>query len=283
MAHSALKFSVVTPSYNQGNFIEQTIQSVLDQQYPNLEYLILDGGSQDQSLATIQKYAPHLAYWVSGKDGGQANAINNGFKRCSGDIAAWLNSDDVYVPGTFAFVNDFFLTHPDVDFVYGDAEIIDPAGQFVMHRKELPVDTVMGDLIGWGLLIPQPSAFWRRQVFEQSGYLDETLNYGLDADLWFRMSRHVRMQHVPRLFSRQRYHPDAKTIKGVTADPNYHREISGLMEKSYSRLRIARLIPFRFSWLPRNLYRVKRIFYRLILGHYFSGYIPDVIQRGKST
>lgn len=275
------RISIITPSYNQGQFLEETIRSVLDQGYPNLEYMIFDGGSQDQSVEIIQKYADRLAYWVSERDRGQSHAINKGFLRCTGEIIAWLNSDDLYVPGALAFVADTFASYPEVDLLYGDAEIIDASGKFIMHRKELPIDPSMGNLIGWGLLIPQPAAFFRRRVLDRAGLLDETLRYCLDAEFWGRVSAHGTIQHFPRLLARQRYHSQAKTIKEMTVLKQYDDEVERVHRQDYSRLPISRWLPYRFAPLLRRVYRLKRIFLRLVRGHYFCGYIPDSILRRR--
>ena len=158
------KVSIVTPSYNQGEFLEETIRSVLLQGYPNLEYIIIDGGSQDNSVEIIKKYEPWLAYWVSELDRGQAHAINKGFKRATGEIVTWLNSDDFYARRALGSVAQSFHKQ-QVDLLYGDCFFLDSAAGEYKHVKALPnseISLFVGSL-------PQPSTFFRREV----------LNYGL--------------------------------------------------------------------------------------------------------
>lgn len=273
-----LQISIVTPSFNQGHFLEETIKSVLEQNYPNLEYIIIDGGSNDESVDVVKKYTNQLAYWVSEPDRGQSHAINKGFGRCTGDIIAWINSDDLYLPGTFSFIADFFANNPDVDLVYGDAEIIDETGKFLMHRKELSTDYLMGFLVGWGFLIPQPAAFWRKSVLEHMGYLNEAFHYAMDYEFWQRTAEQKKIQHITRTFARQRYHRKAKTLH-MPKDPRFISEIDRLRKQAYDRLNIHHILPYSLSPVIRNLYRLKRVFLRAIHGHYLKGYIPDPLLR----
>lgn len=267
------KFSIVTPSFNQDKYIEATIKSVLSQNYPNLEYIIVDGGSTDKSVEIIQKYEPYLSWWVSEKDRGQAEAINKGLKKASGDIVAWINSDDCYIPGAFRFVAQFFVDNPQIDMVYGDAEIIDGAGSFIMHRKELPFDITMARLISFGILIPQPAVFWRRKIFESVGYLNENLHYALDSDYWSRIAEKHEIRHIPINLAQARYHADSKTMrskKGLM--PLAKIEICRELSSQYTKLPISKIIPPSLSPVIRSIFRLKRVFQRFISGHYFKGY-----------
>lgn len=268
------KISIITPSYNQGSYIEDTILSVLNQNYPNLEYIIIDGGSNDSSVEVIKKYEEHLSYWVSEKDNGQSHAINKGFQRATGDIVAWINSDDVYVDNIFEFVSNYFINHPDVDMIYGNAEIIDKNGKTIMHRKEIPFDKVMGCFWGFGLLIPQPAAFWRRSIFEKIGYLDENLHFGMDSDLWRRIAVNgYTIKHVDKLFAKMRYHQDAKTITNYKQNNEKNmNELSREIRLSYNTLKISKFVPYEYSLFIRRMYRLKRIILRFIFGHYFKNY-----------
>lgn len=267
------KISIVTPSYNQGKYIEETIRTVLLQGYPNLEYVVMDGGSKDDSVEIIKKYQKWLTFWVSEPDRGQSHAINKGFERCTGDIVAWINSDDIYVPRVFEFVAQYFMDNPDVDMIYGDAEIIDEYGKTIIHRKELPFDRTMGLLWGFGLLIPQPSAFWRRDLFAAVGYLDESRDFDMDIEFWGRIALKGTIEHVGCKFSKMRYHPFAKTVKILNQETNsYQNEYQKRSIKEYQALRISKIIPYEYSWLIRYPYRIKRILLRLLKGHYFYKY-----------
>ncbi len=205
------KISIVTPSFNQGRFIEKTILSVIEQDYPNLEYIIIDGGSTDESVEIIKKYEKHLAYWVSEPDRGQSHAINKGFERATGEICGWLNSDDYYNAAIFESIVDFFITNPDKNIVMGDCNLVREDGELF--------DCVINDERGFDELrrywveksIPtQPAIFFRGKLLEEYGYLDESLNYAMDYDLWLRFGPKNRFYHLPIVIANYRFHSEAK-------------------------------------------------------------------------
>lgn len=203
------RVTIVTPSYNQAAFLEETIQSVLSQDYPDLEYMIVDGGSADGSQEIIRRYADRLAWWVSEKDRGQADAVNKGFARATGDIIGWLNSDDLYQPGAIAAAVSAFEANPGCGMVFGDVVSIDGAGDMINVMR-------FGD---WGLdelmqfnIISQPGVFLRREVLEQAGYLDLSFHYLLDHQLWLRMAQVAPMRYVPERWASARFHPAAKNL-----------------------------------------------------------------------
>jgi glycosyltransferase involved in cell wall biosynthesis len=182
------RISIVTPSYNQGKFLEATIRSVLWQQYPNLEYIIIDGGSTDNSAEIIKKYEKHLAYWVSEPDNGQSHAINKGFARCTGDILAWLNSDDLYLPYTLWKIAHLFTTNRGVDLVTGGWISNDVKANTLFALRpcgngSFPTTALM--LMQHGL-IGQPSTFWRKSVWESAGPINENLHYAMDHAFFLR-------------------------------------------------------------------------------------------------
>ena len=179
------KISVVTPSYNQAQFLEETIRSVLDQGYPNLEYIIIDGGSTDGSVEIIRKYEERLAYWVTEPDRGQSHALNKGFRRCTGDIVGWQNSDDTYCPGTLGKVAKAFLMNPAVDVVFGNIYAISSGGELI--RKTHLVPFSVWSHVWEGMMIKNQGAFWRRRVFESFGFLDESLHYAMDYEFFLRL------------------------------------------------------------------------------------------------
>lgn len=203
--------SIVTPSYNQGRFIEGTIRSVLLQGYPSLEYIIIDGGSTDASLEVIRKYGKWLVYWASEPDKGQAHAINKGFQRATGEILAWLNSDDQYCTKTLHLVARHFQDHPDIGLLFGDCIMIDAEGAIVDCIKGKQSD--LKQLL-MGNFIPQPSAFFHRRAWEAIDGLDVTLHFALDYDLWIRMMLNgVRSHYIPTSLSRFRWHGASKSRK----------------------------------------------------------------------
>ncbi len=179
------RISIVTPSYNQGKYLEETIRSVLLQGYQDIEYIIIDGGSSDNSPEIIMKYSPWLAYWTSEEDRGQSHAINKGLSRATGEIFAYLNSDDIYMPGTLEKVSRYFLAHPDADVLYGDCRTID------QNSHELDIWRSQDFNLYKELCrnyIYQPTLFMRRRVFEKTGALNEDLHYVMDIDYWYRAS-----------------------------------------------------------------------------------------------
>lgn len=199
--------SIITPSYNQAPYLEQTIQSVLGQDYPRIEYIVVDGASTDNSFDIIKKYNDRLAYWISEKDSGQAEAINKGFTRAKGEILGWLNSDDYYLPSTISAVVKCFEENPDVVMAYGDMLAVDGNGQTmnVLKYKQLSLqDLLCFQIIG------QPSVFFRRSALEKTGPLDTSFHFMLDHHLWIRLAQQGKILHVPQVWSAARYHAQAK-------------------------------------------------------------------------
>jgi hypothetical protein len=202
--------SLVTPSFNQGHYLQRTIESVLTQNYPRLEYIIQDGGSTDDTQAILEQYRPHLTHVTSMPDKGQADAINKGFKQSSGDIMAWLNSDDLLLPGTMAYVVNYFQTHPHVDVVYGHRIIVDEndleIGRWVLPGHDEHV-------LAWADYVPQETLFWRRRIWEKTGgYLDATYQFAIDWELLLRFQRAgATFVRLPRFLAAFRVHDQQKT------------------------------------------------------------------------
>jgi glycosyltransferase involved in cell wall biosynthesis len=205
-------FSIVTPSYNQAEFIEETINSVLSQKYPNLEYLILDAGSSDGSVDIINRYAPQLAYWHSRPDRGQSHAINMGFERATNEWLGWINSDDAYLPDTLNIVARAVVENPDVVLIYGEANLVDRYGTFIAKNHSRSYDRQW--LLTGANPIPQPSAFIRRDAFLKAGGLDEALHFAMDYDLWFRLGGLGKVVYIEKPLSLMRIYPEAKTSSG---------------------------------------------------------------------
>lgn len=200
------KISIITPSYGQASYIEETILSVIGQEYPNLEYIIIDGGSTDGSVEIIEKYKEHLAYWVSEPDKGQTDAINKGLHKATGDIVAWLNSDDVYAPGTLLAIGEAFAANPDVSIFYGDVENFFPDGSRAVSVNDFELTDFLARVS-----IHQPGVFWRRALHNDLGYLDESFYYLMDYDLWARFFFNSKHQHIDRVMTWFRVHDEAKT------------------------------------------------------------------------
>ena len=203
------KLSIVTPSYNQGKFIEETIRSVLLQGYPDLEYIIIDGGSTDDSIDIIRKYEPWLSYWVSEKDQGQSDAINKGWKRASGEIVAYLNSDDLYIAGVLREVTGLFKEYPECGVLHGQTVVVDEEGR----EKSIfggPFE-LTASVDGCNNSVAQPSAFIRRKALLDVGLMDINLHRAMDYDLWLRLRVKYPFHYVPRRWSKFRCHPKSKS------------------------------------------------------------------------
>lgn len=199
--------SIITPSFNQAAYLEQTIRSVLEQDYPRIEYMVVDGGSTDGSVEIIEIYADKLAWWVSEGDSGQAGAINKGFARARGEIVAWLNSDDYYLPGAVSAAVKAFGRHPEAVMIYGDMLAVDEYGRTInllKYRQLTLADLLCFQIIG------QPAVFMRRSALEKAGKLDPAFHFLLDHHLWIRIALHGPVIHVPKLWSAAHYHPAAK-------------------------------------------------------------------------
>lgn len=199
--------SVITPSFNQARYLEATIQSVLSQDYPRIEYIVIDGASQDGSMEIIKKYENRLAYWVSEKDSGQAEAINKGLAHANGEILAWLNSDDYYLPNTISAVVKTFEENPDVVMLYGDMLAVDEQGKAInlLKYKQLSLE----DLLCFQIL-GQPAVFFRRAAHEKTGGLDPTFHFLLDHHLWIRLAQRGTILYIPQTWAAARYHAEAK-------------------------------------------------------------------------
>jgi glycosyltransferase involved in cell wall biosynthesis len=180
------RISIVTPSYNYGEFIEETIRSILLQGYPNLEYIIIDGGSTDNTVEIIENYEQYLAYWVSEPDEGQADAINKGFQKSTGEIVAFLNSDDVYLPDALKFVANFLVERSEYDFVCGQTSFIDADSKTTKGFEELFMVEINHKTMTEECHIAQPSTFFRSKVFQQIGFLNQELHYCFDYEYWLR-------------------------------------------------------------------------------------------------
>jgi glycosyltransferase involved in cell wall biosynthesis len=199
--------SIITPSYNQSAYLEQTIRSVLTQDHAQLEYILVDGASTDGSLEVIKKYANKLAWWVSEKDNGQADAINKGFARATGEIVAWLNSDDYYLPGAVGAAVTVFAENPDVVLVYGNMLAVDEHGRTfnTLNYKQLTLE----DLLCFQI-IGQPAVFMRRSALQKTRGLDPAFHFLLDHLLWIRLAQQGRILHVEQTWAAARYHAQAK-------------------------------------------------------------------------
>jgi glycosyltransferase involved in cell wall biosynthesis len=262
--------SIVTPSFNQGRFLRRTIDSVLGQDYPHVEYLVIDGGSTDESLAILRQFGPRVR-WISEPDRGQSDALNKGFARCRGELRAFLNSDDVLRPGAIRTAVEYFRRQPDWDLLYGNADHITADD----HRIA-PYPTASFDLdrLRENCFICQPATFWRTRLAETVGPFDVGLHYALDLDYWLRAARAgARLVHVPEVLAASRVYPETKTLSCREA---MYREILAVCQRHaggagfsqyfaywHHRCReAARGWPSRFPRRPRAEYWLALLHYR---------------------
>jgi glycosyltransferase involved in cell wall biosynthesis len=267
------RITVVTPSYNQAQFIEETIKSVIGQGYPNLEYIVIDGGSTDGSVDLIKKYEKHLSFWISEKDRGAADAIRKGFIRSTGTILAYLNSDDVYAPGCLQTAADELDESCDV--LYGDTYWTDTEGHTIGQRRQTPFNQ-MGYLCG-GFDLQQPSVFWKRDLYLSVGGINPEFRFAFDTDLFFRFVKAgARFKHIKQFFSSYRIHPESKSSAQST-----------ICETELARLRTEHLKfsinSIRGKWF-RNRARMQRAFSYLLQGDamWLLSRIPDRLAARQS-
>ena len=207
--------SIVTPSYGQAGYIENTINSVLSQNYPNLEYFVQDGGSVDGTVEILKKYENQLSGWHSESDEGQSQAINRGFANTRGEIMAWLNSDDLLLPGALAVVVDYFNKHPEVDVIYGNRLLIDEndmeIGTWILPGHD-------GEMLSWADFIPQETLFWRRSIWDKAGgKIDESFRFAMDWDLLVRFREAgAKFAHLPYFLGAFRIHEAQKTSATIS-------------------------------------------------------------------
>jgi glycosyltransferase involved in cell wall biosynthesis len=241
--HNLPLVSIITPSLNQGRFIRDTIESVLSQEYPKLEYIVMDGGSTDDTLDILHSYGNRLT-WRSAPDLGQADAVNSGFRLAKGEILGWLNSDDTYQPGAVKAAVEHLATNPDTAVVYGDAYYIDEKNTVIGTYPTEDFD--MGRLAE-ACLICQPTAFMRRAALQTVGFLDPALRYCMDYDLWIRLGRRFRIDRIKRFLANSRRYPETKSF---SRRDQLFKEIYAVAERSFGHVS-----PY---------WRVCRAYYRLV-------------------
>lgn len=238
MSHYPL-ISIITPSYNQGKFIERTIKSVLNQNYPNLEYIVMDGGSTDGTLDVLKKYENKIT-WVSEPDNGQTHAINKGFKIAKGDILAYLNSDDTYEVGTLKKIANYFKKHPRVAFLYGKGRIIDENDKELGFYQSKTTDH---NSLAEHCPISQPTTFWRRKVYEEIGEFNEEYQFTMDYEYWIRVSKKFKLHYLKNTtLANARVHQDAKTSSFYT---KLHLDAIKVVKAHYGKV--------HFEWITNYI------------------------------
>lgn len=242
------KISIVTPSYNQGEYLNKTIQSVLDQEYPNLEYIIIDGGSTDNSVEIIKKYEKYLKYWVSEADRGQSHAINKGFDLATGEILGWLNSDDLYTQGALLEVGS--VDWSNADFCYGEGEWI-TADDFVICKYPTIRPTYY--TLMHRCTLCQPTVFFKKSTYEELGKLDENLHYVFDYEYWIRsVFRSKKYTYLPFVFARSRMYKNNKSLFGVEEGEKERSDLYNRYYKSNKSYLVSRLFYYYVVYFTRK-------------------------------
>ena len=228
-----LKVSIVTPSFGQGAYIEETLLSVLDQQYPNLEYFVQDGASKDSTVDVLKNHEAKLTGWTSEKDSGQSQAINRGFAKTSGEIMAWLNSDDLLLPGALTIAADYFNRHPEVDVLYGNRLLIDANGMEI-GRWIMPGHN--SAVLSWVDYVPQETMFWRRRIWDKvGGQIDESFRFAMDWDLLVRFrDAGAKFAHIPQFMGAFRIHEHQKTSAAI--NDVGHQEMDRIRARVFGRV-----------------------------------------------
>lgn len=261
------KISIVTASYNLAPYLEQTILSVLSQQYPNLEYIVIDGGSTDGSVDIIRKYEKKLAYWASEPDGGLYDALQKGFDRSTGEIMAWLNADDMYHPSALSIVGEVFARFPEVHWLTGFPTCFDEAGRTVKVKPNTRLWSKYDYYLGHYQWIQQESTFWRRTLWDQSGAtFSADCRLAGDYDLWLRFFRHQRLYSVEALIGGYRIRKNQLSRQYAH---QYQQEVKRRLQAetarraAFGQLRLIKLLRLLLRLLPGyGLTFVKRFYYR---------------------
>jgi glycosyltransferase involved in cell wall biosynthesis len=261
--------TIVTPSYNQAAFIRETLESVRTQDYPRIEHIVFDGGSTDNSVEIIKEYEDCLS-WFSEKDSGQSDAINKGFRMATGDILAWLNSDDTYLEGAITKAVEFLEQHPNVMMVYGKGYTIDKDSNTTGECYTEPFDMERLKRFNY---IYQPSVFIRKEVFEEIGFLNESLHYAMDIDLWIRVAKRFKVEYLPEFLSTYRLHDDSKTISQKMAVDKEEMEVFqhhfGKAPANWLYGYIYALTGSRFPFLKKS----KLLFFSVFIPYFIYKYV----------
>jgi len=247
------RISIITPSYNQAEFLEETILSILNQDYPNLEYIIVDGGSTDSSIEIIEKYRKYLAYWVSEPDCGQADALSRGFAHCTGEIMAWQNADDAYLPGALRTVGEFFKQNPNVEFAFGNLAFIDEHSQQIGELRFAPTEYL--GILFEGMVMHNQAAFFTPSAFNKAGGIKLEYRYAFDYDFFLCLSCVAQPHFLHKTLGLYRVHSGSLThsSRNVTCKG----EVAAIKAKYLSSLGIGKMSSpllqlIRFAFLLRR-------------------------------
>jgi glycosyltransferase involved in cell wall biosynthesis len=267
------KISIVTPNYNYGHLIGETIESILDQDYKNIEHIIVDDGSTDNSVEIINSYAakvPDRIKLIQQLNKGQTSAINTGLKAAKGEIIGWINSDDIYCKEAIKMIAEEFKKSEFVDIIFGDLYLMDQKGSITKTRKQLPLDKLAGSFIGFGKLVASNTVFWRTKLIDKIGFLNEEFVCNMDGEYFSRLFYAGKAKHINNYIACFRVHPLAiSSTYSPEKTKRYLFEQDYELRRSYSKLMISRILPYKFSAPVRLLLRAKRMVLRIFRNHIF--------------
>jgi glycosyltransferase involved in cell wall biosynthesis len=268
---NALKISIITPNYNYARYIGETIDSVVSQDHANIEFIIVDDGSTDNSVEVIKQYQdryPGRITLVTKPNEGHVKTVNHGFKLATGDIVGWMNSDDTFCPNVLGEVMRIFHEHPETDIVYGNWNLMDPEGRFVYYYRHLPFSYLTGVFLGFDNLTSN-ATFWRRELFDRFGMLNEDFHFNPDGDFFSRISLGTTLRQLKKPLANHRAHPVSMTLnKNTDVMKQKEREMTAVFRNSFNASGISRWLPERFAPLAAAFFKIQRVIRKLLLGHY---------------
>ncbi len=256
------KISIITPSLNQGKFIEKTILSVINQNYPDLEYIIIDGGSIDNTVDIIKKYEKYLSYWISEKDSGQSNAINKGLKKSSGELIAWINSDDFYCENVFTKIAEYFELNKNVNWLYGNTFFINEKGEMINYKKPLKFNKFV--LRYGSFSFNQPGVFLRRKIIEDIGFLREDFHTIMDQEWFCRIADIYKPSYLDIDIAKFRWHSSGKSSSDKNSE--HYRRLK--QERQFIFHKYLPGLSFIYDKYPAIFFIVLNFFSRIIKSYY---------------
>ena len=272
-----IKISIITPNYNYAQYIGKTIESVVMQDYDNIEHIIVDDGSTDNSVDIIKGYQekyPNKIKLIQQENKGQTKALNAALSNVTGDIIGWINSDDTFCKCIFSQIVNLFLEQPSLDAIFGDINIIDKNNNLIRTNKYLKFNYLSAVFNGFGKEIPSNAIFWKKYLSDSIDGFDESYDYGMDAEYWSRLLVNKNVKKINLIIANFRWHQSAKTIKSKNIIHTGHtraiREKNLIMEKSYENIRMSKLIPFEYSKPIYYVFKFRRLILRGLMGEYFK-------------
>jgi len=272
-----LKISIITPNYNYADYIGKTIESVVTQDYDDIEHIIVDDGSTDNSVNIIKHYQniyPGKIKLIQQENMGQTKAINVGLKNASGQIICWINSDDYYSKNVFGLIVSNFKNNPNIDAIFGDIGIVDQFDKIIKLNKYLQFDYKSGVFNGFGKIISSNAIFWRRRLTDEVGFFDESFEYAMDSEYWSRLLFNRNIKKIKITVAYFRWHKAAKTSKSHIKLSNDYKQVlierEIIFRKAYKKLKLSKYVPINYSKPFYIFYRLKRLVLRGLLGEYFK-------------